>query len=67
MGLMLWWKPFDRDDVAKLKELIAAGKLKPAIDRRFALDEIVDALRWVDDGRAKGKIIVLPQHEVPGS
>ena len=67
MGLMLWWKPFDRDDVAKLKELIAAGKLKPTIDRRFALDEIVDALRWVDDGRAKGKVVVVPQREVLGS
>jgi NADPH:quinone reductase-like Zn-dependent oxidoreductase len=59
-GLMLWWKPFHAPDVATLKELIAAGKLKPVIDRRFPLSEVVDALKWVDDGHAKGKVIVTP-------
>jgi NADPH:quinone reductase-like Zn-dependent oxidoreductase len=58
MGLMLWWKPFNPDDVETLKQLIAAGKLKPVIDRRYALSEVVDALRWVDDGRAKGKVVI---------
>ena len=59
MGLLLWWKPFNPDDVATLKELIAAGKVKPVIDRRFPLSEIVAALRWVDDGRARGKVVVV--------
>ena len=43
-----------------VKELIAGGKVRPVIDRRFLLDEIVDALRWVDDGHARGKVIVTP-------
>jgi NADPH:quinone reductase-like Zn-dependent oxidoreductase len=59
-GLMLWWKPFNPDDVATLKELIAAGSIKPVIDRRFPLSQIVDALRWVDDGYAAGKVILTP-------
>lgn len=37
MGLMICWKPFHPADVATVKELIAAGKLAPVIDRRFAL------------------------------
>ena len=37
-GLMLWWKPFDRDDLATITDLIAAGKIKPVIDRRFPLE-----------------------------
>jgi NADPH:quinone reductase-like Zn-dependent oxidoreductase len=57
-GLMLWWKPFNADDVATVMELIAAGKVRPVIDRRFPLSEVVDALRWVDDGHAKGKVVI---------
>jgi NADPH:quinone reductase-like Zn-dependent oxidoreductase len=57
-GLMLWWKPFDPVDVATLKELIAAGSVKPVIDRTYPLAEIVDALRWVADGHARGKVVI---------
>ena len=55
-GLMLWWKPFNAADVATLKDLIAAGKLAPAIDRQYPLSEVVAALRHVDEGRARGKV-----------
>jgi NADPH:quinone reductase-like Zn-dependent oxidoreductase len=57
-GLMLWWKPFGRADLDTLERLIAAGQVRPFIDRRYPLDAIVDALRWVDDGHAKGKVVV---------
>jgi NADPH:quinone reductase-like Zn-dependent oxidoreductase len=57
-GLALWWKPFHEPDVARLKELIAAGEVRPLIDRRFPLSEVVEALRYVDDGHARGKVIV---------
>ena len=57
-GLLLWWKPFKAEDVATVTDLIAAGKVKPVIDRRFPLNEIVEALRWVDDGHARGKVII---------
>jgi NADPH:quinone reductase-like Zn-dependent oxidoreductase len=59
-GLMLWWKPMHRPDVDALKMLIRDGKLRPVIDRRYPLDQIVDALRWVEDGHARGKVIVTP-------
>jgi NADPH:quinone reductase-like Zn-dependent oxidoreductase len=57
-GLMIWWKPFKAEDVATVTDLIAAGKVKPVIDRRYPLSEVVDALRWVDDGHAKGKVVI---------
>jgi NADPH:quinone reductase-like Zn-dependent oxidoreductase len=60
MGLLLWWKPFHQPDVDRVSGLIGAGKLRPAIDRRFPLDQVVDALRWVDEGHARGKVLVIP-------
>jgi NADPH:quinone reductase-like Zn-dependent oxidoreductase len=55
-GLMLWWKPFNPPDVARLGSMMRAGEIRPAIDRRFPLEDVVDALKWVDDGRAMGKV-----------
>ena len=60
LGLLLWWKPFNPPDVDRVTELMRAGKVRPAIDRRFPLDQAVDALRWVDEGRAQGKVLVIP-------
>ena len=57
-GLLLWWKPFHTPDVDRLKALFAEGAFRPRIDRRFPLEQVVDALSWVDDGKAKGKVLV---------
>lgn len=58
LGLDMWWKPFKQDDVAVLKELIAAGRIKPFIDRVYPLAELPDALRYLDSGKAQGKIVI---------
>jgi NADPH:quinone reductase-like Zn-dependent oxidoreductase len=57
-GLLLWWKPFHPPDVARLGAMVSAGTVRPVIDRRFGLDEVVDALRWVNDGKARGKVVL---------
>ena len=57
-GLLLWWKPFHPPDLATLHELIAAGKLTPVIDRRYRLSQIVEALRYVEDDRSRGKVMI---------
>jgi NADPH:quinone reductase-like Zn-dependent oxidoreductase len=59
-GLMLWWKPFNEPDIATVTGLIAEGKVTPRIDRSYPLDQVVDALKWVDEGHAKGKVLVIP-------
>jgi NADPH:quinone reductase-like Zn-dependent oxidoreductase len=57
-GLMLWWKPFHGPDVQTITDMVLAGTLRPAIDRTFTLDDVPEALRWVDDGQPKGKVLI---------
>ena len=45
-------------DLAFMKELIEAGKVKPVIDRRHTLSEVAEALRYYGEGRAKGKVVI---------
>lgn len=57
-GLMLWWEPFKAEDTAALADLVSAGVIRPAIDRRYPLDAVVEALRYVDDGHSRGKVVI---------
>ncbi|NDJ63094.1 MAG: NAD(P)-dependent alcohol dehydrogenase [Chloroflexi bacterium] len=70
MGQMLWTsiiggkKVFagasseSKDDLVDIKGIVEAGHLKPVIDRRYSLDNIVEAHRYVDTGRKKGNVVV---------
>jgi NADPH:quinone reductase-like Zn-dependent oxidoreductase len=46
------------DRLVVLKELIEAGKVSPVIDRTFPLGETSDAIRYLETGRARGKIVI---------
>jgi NADPH:quinone reductase-like Zn-dependent oxidoreductase len=45
-------------DLVSLTELIEAGKVTPAVDRTYPLAEAAAAVQYVQDGRAKGKVVI---------
>jgi NADPH:quinone reductase-like Zn-dependent oxidoreductase len=48
----------NQQDLVFLKELLAAGKVKPVIDRRYPLSESAGAFQYLEGGHARGKIVI---------
>jgi NADPH:quinone reductase-like Zn-dependent oxidoreductase len=52
----------NQKDLAFLKGLLEAGKVVPVIDRRYALSDAAEALRYLEQGHARGKIVLTVEH-----
>jgi len=48
----------NKEDLIFIKELLEAGKVVPVIDRRYPLSEVADAMRYLEEGHALGKIVI---------
>ena len=48
----------NHEDMIVLKELIEAGKITPIIDRTYPLSEVSAAIRYMREGRARGKLVI---------
>jgi NADPH:quinone reductase-like Zn-dependent oxidoreductase len=56
MGMML--ADSTQEDLAFIAELIENGKVTPVIDRRYRLEEVAEAVAYVEEGHARGKVII---------
>ena len=48
----------DQEDLEFVKELIEAGKVKPVIDRTYPLSETPEAIGYLEEGHARGKVVI---------
>jgi NADPH:quinone reductase-like Zn-dependent oxidoreductase len=54
----LYRTKMSKQDLIMLAGLIEAGKLKPVIERTYKLNETPEALRYLDEGHARGKVVI---------
>ena len=52
----------NQNDLAFLKELLEAGKVVPVIERRYPLSQVAEAIRYLEEGHAQGKLVITLEH-----
>jgi NADPH:quinone reductase-like Zn-dependent oxidoreductase len=52
----------NKNDLVLLKDLLEAGKVVPVIDRRYPLSDVAEALRYLEEGHAQGKVVITIEH-----
>jgi len=57
---MLLAGPASKEDRILLHDLLEAGKVKPVIDRRYSLSDVPEAIRYLEGGHARGKVVISP-------
>ena len=56
--LVTFLAKLSKDDLILLRELMATGKVTPVIDRCYRLNEVPEAIRYLEQGHARGKVII---------
>jgi NADPH:quinone reductase-like Zn-dependent oxidoreductase len=57
---------YRKEDLLLVKDLVDAGKYRPVIDRTYALDEVVEATRYVESGQKTGNVVLRLSATAPG-
>ena len=60
--MCLFMANINRTDLGLLKDLLEAGTIVPVIDRRYPLSEGAEAIRYLGEGHARGKVVITMEH-----
>ena len=52
----------NKKDLIFIKDLLESGKVVPVIDRRYPLNETAEAIRYLEEGHALGKVVIITEH-----
>ena len=53
----------EAENLLEINELVNKGKVTPLIDRTYSLEQTADAIRYVEEGHAQGKVVVVVDEE----
>lgn len=53
----------NQKDLTFIKGLLETGKVLPVIDRHYPLSEVPEAIQYLEEGHAKGKVVITVDHE----
>jgi NADPH:quinone reductase-like Zn-dependent oxidoreductase len=56
----------NKTDLGLLADLLESGKVVPIIDRRYPLRETAEAVRYLEQGHARGKVVITVEHSIDG-
>ena len=56
--LVMFLARSNKEDLTIMCELMAAGKVTPVIDKRYRLSEVPEAIRYLKEGHARGKVVI---------
>ncbi|MEO8439723.1 MAG: NAD(P)-dependent alcohol dehydrogenase [Spartobacteria bacterium] len=59
IGMMI--ADVNREDLNVLRDLMQSGKVTPVLDRRYKLNQVPDAIRYLEKGHARGKVVITPE------
>jgi len=51
-----------KDDLTMMHELMATGKVTPVLDKRYRLSEVPEAIRYLEEGHARGKVVITLEY-----
>jgi NADPH:quinone reductase-like Zn-dependent oxidoreductase len=57
----------ERKDLEELRDLMEAGKVTPVIDRRYTLQQLPEAIRYLETKRARGKVVITVVGDEPAA